>query len=101
MNEIKESPFLCHVFVCTNDRKGERKSCADGQSPEVRAALKQTVKDRGWRGRVRVSGSGCLGLCEQGPNVIFYPQKTWFSAASPDDVEAIVKELQSIVESES
>lgn len=84
------SPYTCHVFVCTNDRHGERKSCADGNSAQVRAALKQIVADRGWKGAVRVSQCGCMGLCNEGPNVMIYPQRAWFSAVSPWDVEAIV-----------
>ena len=24
------SPYACHIFVCTNDRRGEKKACADG-----------------------------------------------------------------------
>jgi len=32
MAEKKESPFVSHIFVCTNDRGGERKLCADNNS---------------------------------------------------------------------
>ncbi len=98
MAEIHETPFACHVFVCTNDRQGERKSCADEASPELRAALKQAVAKRGWRGRVRVSGCGCLGVCEQGPNVMLYPQGLWLSAASLDDAEQILAKISEIIE---
>ncbi len=44
----KESPYVCHVFVCTNDRGGERKSCADNKSPLIRKRLKEEMKTRGW-----------------------------------------------------
>ena len=37
MAEKKESPYLSHIFVCTNDRGGERKSCADNESRLVRS----------------------------------------------------------------
>lgn len=97
MAEMNESPYVCHVFVCTNDRGGKRKSCADANSPEVRAALKHVVVDRGWKPRVRVSQSGCLGLCAKGANVILYPQKIWFSNVYPEDVEQIVSEIEKIV----
>ena len=94
MAELKESPFVCHVFVCTNDRLGKKKSCADGNSPAVRKALKQAISDRGWKGRVRVSQSGCLGLCAKGPNVMIYPQKIWFSDVSTDDVDLIISKTE-------
>ncbi len=97
----QQSPFICHIFVCTNDRGGARKSCADGESRRVRAALKREIHDRGWKGKVRVSQSGCLGLCGQGPNVLFYPQKIWFAGTTPDDVGQIVLKIEEILNSES
>ena len=98
MAHRNESPYLCHVFVCTNDRGGKRKSCADGNSPEVRVALKQAVADKGWKPKVRVSQSGCMGLCAKGANVILYPQKVWFSDVYLEDVEKIISEIEKIME---
>ncbi len=73
------SPYTCHVFVCTNDRHGERPSCADGGgNAALKDYLKDQVEKRGWKGRVRVSSGGCMGLCGKGPNVMIYPQKAWF-----------------------
>ncbi|MFC1592137.1 ferredoxin [Thermodesulfobacteriota bacterium] len=94
----QSAPYQCHIFVCTNDRKGERKSCADGSSAAVRSQLKDAVKERGWLGRVRVSQSGCLGLCMQGPNIILYPQKIWFSGVSTDDIPAILNRVAALLE---
>jgi (2Fe-2S) ferredoxin len=94
MAEFKETPYVCHVFVCTNDRKGARRSCADSGSVELRAALKQQVADRGLRGKVRVSSCGCMGRCEEGPNVMLYPQKEWLAEATLDDVEVIMERVE-------
>ena len=98
MANIKESPFVCHVFVCTNDRGGKRRSCADGDSPRIRADLKKKVSKRDRTKSVRVSQSGCLGLCSDGPNVIIYPQKIWFSEVSTEDVEQIVSKVEEILD---
>jgi (2Fe-2S) ferredoxin len=92
--EQKESPYVSHIFVCTNDRGGKRKSCADNDSPAIRKSLKAGVADRGWKGRVRVSQSGCMGLCAKGPNVMIYPQKIWFSDVSTDDVDLIISKIE-------
>jgi (2Fe-2S) ferredoxin len=97
MADRQEAPYRCHIFVCTNDRKGERKSCADGQTPVIKDALKEEIGRRGWQGSVRISSCGCMGLCARGPNVILYPQKTWFSAASMDDVEQILSAVGAIL----
>ncbi len=95
--EENTSPYVCHVFVCINDRKGERKSCADGKSPAVRKALKKEVEKRGWVGKVRVSQCGCMGLCAKGPNVIIYPQKFWFSDVSENEVIRILACIESLL----
>jgi (2Fe-2S) ferredoxin len=94
----KTVPFVCHVFVCTNDRQGRRKSCADGNSTAVRAKLKEEINNRGWKGKVRVSQSGCLGLCQKGPNVIIYPEKIWFSEVTESDVGEIVSKIETLME---
>jgi len=100
MADKKESPFISHIFVCTNDRGGERKSCADNNSQLVRSKLKEAVNEKGWKGKVRVSQSGCMGLCAKGSNVIIYPQKIWFAGVLPDDVEEIVSTVQGIIGSD-
>lgn len=92
-----ESPYIAHVFVCTNDRGGERKSCADGNSQLVKVKLKEAVDAKGWKGKVRVSTSGCLGVCGEGPNVMIYPQKLWFSGVTPDDVDEILSAIERLI----
>lgn len=65
------------MFVCTNVREpGARVSCAgEGRcGAQLRDALKSEVAKRGWKGRVRVSASGCLDVCEDGPNVLIVPR---------------------------
>ncbi len=92
-----KSPYVAHVFVCTNDRGGERKSCADNNSKLTKANLKGIVNEKGWQGKVRISTSGCMGLCAKGSNVMIYPQKIWFSEVSPDDIGEIVSILEGIM----
>ncbi len=97
MAKRNESPFTCHVFVCTNDRHGKRKSCADNNSAQIRKVLKEEVATRGWKPKVRVSQCGCMGLCADGPNVILYPQKVWFSGVSENDVSDVILAVEGIL----
>jgi len=97
MPKQNESPYLSHVFVCTNDRKGERKSCADNNSQIIKSKLKDAVNEKGWRGKVRISTSGCMGLCAKGSNVMIYPQKVWLSEVFPDDADEIVSTIERIM----
>jgi len=97
MAKQNESPYACHVFVCTNDRQGRRKSCADDNGVQIRQILKEEVTNRGWKPQVRVSQCGCLGLCADGPNVILYPQKIWFSEVSENDVSKVLEAVEGIL----
>jgi len=63
----------------------------------VRAKLKEAVNEKGGKGKVRVSQSGCMGLCAKGSNVMIYPQKIWFAGVFPDDVEEIVYTVEGIM----
>jgi (2Fe-2S) ferredoxin len=97
MPNQNESPYVSHVFVCTHDRGGERKSCADNNSQLIKSKLKDAVNEKGWKGKVRISTSGCMGLCAKGSNVMIYPQKVWFSEAFPDDVDEIVSTIERVI----
>ena len=95
---LNSTPYLCHLFICANDRHGECKACADdGVGPALKARLKDEVAQRGWKGRVRVSQSGCLGLCAKGPNVMIYPQGIWFSGARIEDADVILAKVAEIL----
>ena len=97
MSNKNESPYIAHVFVCTNDRGGEKKSCADNNSQIVKSKLKEAVNEKGWKGKVRISTSGCMGLCARGSNVMIYPQKIWFSEVLPDEVDEIISTIERIM----
>jgi (2Fe-2S) ferredoxin len=94
----QKSPYQCHVFVCINDRGGERKACADQESGLLHAEIKRRVKENGWTGRVRVSKSGCLGQCERGPNVMIYPRGVWFDHVLPADIDRIISTVERLIE---
>jgi (2Fe-2S) ferredoxin len=94
--EKRETPKWLHVFVCVNDRHGERQSCADGDAAAIRGQLKAIAKERGWWNKsVRISGSGCLGLCQHGPNILVHPQGIHYSRVSAADLDRLVEEIES------
>jgi (2Fe-2S) ferredoxin len=59
--------------------------------------LKAIVEEKGWKGKIRISTSGCMGLCAKGSNVMIYPQKIWFSGVTPDELDKIVSTLERIM----
>jgi (2Fe-2S) ferredoxin len=88
-------PFQQTLFVCTHSRADGRVSCGNPGRGGVQLceALKKGAKERGLKGRVRVAKSGCLDLCEKGPNVFVYPEGKWLSGLSAADAEKILDDL--------
>ena len=87
-------PFRKIVFVCVNQREpGERVCCAGNGGAELHARLKEMIKERGLRGRIRVSKSGCMDRCEEGPNIMVFPDGVWYSHVTGPDLDGIVEQL--------
>jgi len=90
MKEIA-SPFKKLILVCVNERASTEESCGGKQSIHLFEAFKAYVNENGLKGIVRVSRTGCLGLCKQGPNVAVFPENRWYAAVTKEDVHAILK----------
>ena len=39
-----------------------------------------------------------MGLCVYGPNVMIYPHGVWFSAVTLNDVDAIINEIERLLQ---
>lgn len=89
--EEQPQPYEILILVCTNRREEGKAACANRGSEALKDALKSALKDRGLKGRVRVSSSGCLGRCELGPNVMVFPDGTWFSGVREEDLPALIE----------
>lgn len=87
--EISQPAFKKHLFVCENSREEGRCCAPDGN--RLREALKKSVKEKGLADRIRVSRSGCLDVCAEGPNVLLMPDNVWFKRVGDGDVEPIVR----------
>lgn len=82
-----------HVFVCTSSRiNGSQKGyCHSNAGVEIVTNFMESLEENGLSGDVMVSNTGCLGLCNDGPVVVIYPEGTWYGKVTPDDVEEIVE----------
>lgn len=76
-----------------NDRGegGDRPACGPRGGAEICEALKKEVKKRGLTGKIRALKSGCMDLCEKGPNVMVYPEGVLLSGVTPEDVPTLVE----------
>jgi amphi-Trp domain-containing protein len=75
-----------HVLVC----KGG--DCSKKGGKETRKAFKSELRAEGMNADVRMDSVECLGLCKQGPNVIVYPEGSWYLGLKESDVPEIVAE---------
>ncbi len=84
-------PYRRMIFVCTNDDPDEnRPACGLQGSMAICKAIKEEVKKRGLKGKVRALKSGCMDLCEKGPNVMIWPEGTLLSGVTLKDIPTLI-----------
>jgi len=83
-------PFGHHIFVCTQEKPEGVTSCPGNRSWTVLQALERELAAQGLDNEVQVTTCGCLGLCDEGPIVITYPEGTWYQKVKEEDVPEIV-----------
>ena len=78
--------FRSHVLVCGGT------GCTSSKSQLVRKRFEEKIKEVKLDNEVQVVGTGCFGLCEEGPIVIVYPEGSFYSRMTVDKVDEIVEE---------
>jgi len=80
-----------HVFVCTQNRPAEhpRGSCASKGATAVLQAFWGELQKRQAYEKIAITNSGCIGPCEQGANVLVYPEAVLYRGVTPADVAEI------------
>jgi len=75
-----------HVLICGGT------GCTSSGSMAVRKALETELENQGLTEEVKIVTTGCFGLCALGPIMIIYPEGTFYSCITADDVPEIVSE---------
>ena len=75
-----------HVLICGGT------GCTSSGSKDIQNAFKDNIEAFGLAEEVKVVETGCFGLCALGPVVIVYPDGTFYSRVTTDDVKEIVEE---------
>lgn len=83
-----------HVFVCTNQKDVGKACCANTGGEAYCVYLKTQLKRLGQHGpgKIRISRSGCLGRCSEGPCIVVYPEGVWYRYHDYADVDEIIQE---------
>ena len=75
-----------HVLVCGGT------GCTSSGSAQVLTAFEAEIAKAGLADEVKVVQTGCFGLCALGPVVVVYPEGSFYSRVSAEDVREIVAE---------
>jgi (2Fe-2S) ferredoxin len=87
-------PYRRTLFVCTNLREeGGRPACAARGSEALCQSLKDEIARRGLKGVIRAMKSGCHDFCEEGPNIMVFPDGDLYSNVSSDDLPQLIDKL--------
>lgn len=74
-----------HIMICGGT------GCTSSGSAKIQEAFKKQIKLHGLEEEIQIVQTGCFGLCALGPVVIVYPDGTFYSRVTTDDVEEIVE----------
>lgn len=82
-----------HLFFCTNQKATGKKCCATHDALTMATHAKTQLSAAGLHGpeQIRISTTGCLGRCEQGPCVVVYPDGLWYTYENEADVDSIIQ----------
>ena len=75
-----------HVLICGGT------GCTSSGSKTLQEAFNSSLEKFGLTEEIKMVQTGCFGLCALGPIVIVYPDGTFYSRVTPEDVDTIVEE---------
>ena len=78
--------YRSNVLVCGGT------GCTSSNSELIIKRLQEEIKAAGLEKEVNVVRTGCFGLCALGPIMIVYPEGSFYSRVTPEDVPEIVEE---------
>ncbi len=83
-----------HILVCASFRvAGEAKGvCHRKQSVSLLQYLETEIIDRDLD--ARVSSTGCLKQCEQGPIMVVYPEGAWYGEVTEEKIDEILDAIE-------
>jgi (2Fe-2S) ferredoxin len=80
-----------HLFVCIHLGTSGRPGCGVRGGVEILNAVRE--QGDGTQ-RWRLSSSGCLGGCSDGPNAVSYPDGVWLTELATADAPALAHHLE-------
>ncbi len=75
-----------HVLICGGT------GCTSSGSVTIQKHLEEELRAKGLSDEIKIVQTGCFGLCALGPIMIVYPEGTFYSRVTTDDIPEIVEE---------
>jgi len=75
-----------HVLICNGSM------CVSRGAKTLRNEFEEHLSRLGIRDEIKLVNTGCVGLCEQGPFVIVYPEGVFYSTVKNKDIKTICEE---------
>ena len=85
---------LGRILVCINEKAPEKAQCRKADGDACLKWLKDEVDKRNLKGKIRVTGTKCLGYCDvDGTSLVFEPFHDQFSDVLLTDVPPLFEEF--------
>lgn len=78
--------YRSNVLICGGT------GCTSSNSEQIIEKMKEEIKAQGLENEVNVIRTGCFGLCALGPIMVVYPEGSFYSRVTVEDVPEIVSE---------
>lgn len=80
-----------HIFFCTNKREN-KECCENHHANEMLNYAKKKLMKLGItkESKIKISSSGCMGRCKNGPVLVVYPEGLWYTYNSQKDIDEII-----------
>jgi pentatricopeptide repeat protein len=76
--------YRTQLFICSG------KSCSKNGDPEsAKKYFKERLKEAGLKAEVRACTCSCLDYCDDGPNIVVYPEGTLLKGVKEKDWDGI------------
>jgi (2Fe-2S) ferredoxin len=85
--------YTKHIFLCTNKKEMNKTCCANSGGEPFFEYFKSRLLALDLHGpnKIRISKSGCLGRCSEGPCIVIYPEAVWYTYHSYADLDEIIE----------
>ena len=66
--------------------------CKSRGSEQIMKELERRIAEKGVSD-VEVRSYMCFGACQEGPNIVLYPEKSWYAGVKVEDLDEITDHL--------